>query len=103
MKNKFYLCTWKILNKGNNKITEHRTPNNLPKGKSKLINQQTDKINQQPENWENCNGPDLVQAFIKKGIVGIPLTGLTFPHLYACLKPGPGFLNIISQGLFYVQ
>ena len=33
---------------------------------SKLINQQTDKINQQPENWENRNGPDLVQAFPKK-------------------------------------
>ena len=34
--------------------------------KSKLINKQTDKISQQPENWENSNGPDLVQAFLKK-------------------------------------
>jgi hypothetical protein len=42
------------------------TLSNLPKGKSKLINQQTDKISQQPENWENRNGPDLVQAFLKK-------------------------------------
>jgi hypothetical protein len=25
--------------------------------------QQTDKISQKPENWENRNGPDLVQAF----------------------------------------
>jgi hypothetical protein len=47
-------------------MTNYRTPSNLPKGKAKLINQQTDKISQQPENWENCNGPDLVQAFPKK-------------------------------------
>jgi hypothetical protein len=26
----------------------------------------TDKISQQPENCENCNDPDLVQAFLKK-------------------------------------
>jgi hypothetical protein len=41
------------------------TPSNLPKGKAKLIFQQTDKISQQPENRENrnANGPDLVQAF----------------------------------------
>ena len=31
-----------------------------------LINQQTDKISQQPENWENRNGTDLVQAFLRK-------------------------------------
>ena len=24
------------------------------------------KISQQPENWENRNGPDLVQVFLKK-------------------------------------
>jgi hypothetical protein len=28
-----------------------------------LINQQTDKISQQPENLENRNGPDFVQAY----------------------------------------
>jgi hypothetical protein len=33
---------------GNNKITERRAKG---KGKAKLINQQTDKISQQPENW----------------------------------------------------
>jgi hypothetical protein len=38
----------------------------LTKGKSKLITIQTDKINQQPENCENRNDPDLVQAFLKK-------------------------------------
>jgi hypothetical protein len=35
-------------------------------GKSKLISIQTDKISQQPENFENRNDPDLVQAFLKK-------------------------------------
>ena len=51
-------------NKGNNKITELRTI--LQKGKSKLISIYTDKISQQPENCENRNDPDLVQAFLKK-------------------------------------
>jgi hypothetical protein len=36
------------------------------KGKSKLIIIETDKISQQPENCENRNDPDLVQAFLKK-------------------------------------
>ena len=36
------------------------------KGKGNLINTQTDKISQQPENWENRNDPDLVQAFPMK-------------------------------------
>jgi hypothetical protein len=38
-----------IVNKGNNKITEHRAIFR----KAKLISQQTDKISQQSENWEN--------------------------------------------------
>ena len=50
--------------KGNKKI--YRTPSNLLKGNAKLISQQTDKISQQAENWENRNGPDLIQAFPKK-------------------------------------
>jgi hypothetical protein len=33
---------------------------------TKLIGQQTGKISQQLENWENRNGPDFVQAFPKK-------------------------------------
>jgi hypothetical protein len=44
------------VNKGNNKTTEQ-----YYKGKVK-----TDKISQQPENCENRNDPDLVQAFLKK-------------------------------------
>jgi hypothetical protein len=42
-------------------LAQKITPNNLLKGKAKLISQQTDKISQQLENWENRNGPDLVQ------------------------------------------
>ena len=47
-------------------ITNYRTPNNLTKGKSKPITIQTDKISQQPENCENRNDSDLVQAFLNK-------------------------------------
>jgi len=44
----------------------YRTQGNLTKGKSKLIMIETDKISQQPENCENHNNSDLVQAFLKK-------------------------------------
>ena len=44
----------------------YQTPNNPTKGKSKPTSIQTDKIGQQPENCENRNDPDLVQAFLKK-------------------------------------
>ena len=50
-------------------ITNYRTPSNLTKGKSKLISILTNKISQQPENCENRNDPDLVQAFPKKWLV----------------------------------
>jgi hypothetical protein len=52
-----------ISHKGNNKITEHRA---IFQRERQNASQQTDKISQQPENWENRNGPDLVQAFPKK-------------------------------------
>ena len=45
-------------------------------GKAKLINQQTDKISQQPE---SCNGPDLVQAFPKKWWVESDCTAPNLP------------------------
>jgi hypothetical protein len=57
----------------------NRTPSNLPKGKAKLICQQTDKISQQPENWENCDDPDLVQAFPKKWWVESDFTAPNLP------------------------
>jgi hypothetical protein len=50
---------------GTNRIVEERKPSNLTKGKSKLISIYTDKISQQPENCENRNDPDLVQASLK--------------------------------------
>jgi hypothetical protein len=50
------LSVYLYINKGNNKITELR----------KILQNLTDKISQQPENCENRNDPDLVQAFLKK-------------------------------------
>jgi hypothetical protein len=52
-----------LWNKGNNKITELRT---ILQRESQLIIIWTDKISRQPENCENRNDPDLVQAFLKK-------------------------------------
>jgi hypothetical protein len=51
------------LYKGNNKITELRQSY---KGKVKTHNYVNRQISQQPENCENRNDPDLVQAFLKK-------------------------------------
>jgi hypothetical protein len=48
-------------------ITKLQNTDQSSKGKGK--SQQTDKISQQPENWENRNGPDLVQAFPMKWLV----------------------------------
>ena len=62
------------MNKGNNKITEYRAI--FQKGKAKLISQQTDKISQPSE---NCNGPDLVQAFPKKWWVESDFTAPNLP------------------------
>ena len=55
----FFCFIAEVLHKGNNKITEHRTI--FQRERQKLISQQTDKISQQLENWENHKGPDLVQ------------------------------------------
>jgi hypothetical protein len=49
---------------GNNRQQWNHFDNEGPK--SKIIIIQTDKISQQPENCENRNEPDLVQAFRKK-------------------------------------
>ena len=50
-----------IVDKGNNKITELRAILQRESQNSQV----TDKISQQPENCENRNDPDLVQAFLK--------------------------------------
>ena len=51
-------------NKGNNKITEHRTILQREIQNSSVYKQK--KISQKPENCENRNDPDFVQAFLKK-------------------------------------
>jgi len=61
-----------ISNKGNSKITEHRAI-------FQREWQQTDKISQQPENWENRNDPDLVQAFPKTWWVESDFTAPNLP------------------------
>ena len=45
-----------------------KLPNSEQSSKGKVNTQsiKTDKISQQPENCENRNGPDLIQAFLKK-------------------------------------
>jgi hypothetical protein len=52
-----------MTNKGNNKITELRT---ILQRESQNSYVYKHKISQQPENCENRNDPDLVQAFLKK-------------------------------------
>jgi hypothetical protein len=70
----------------------------------KLISQQTDKISQQPENWENHNGPDLLQAFPKKWWVESYFTAPNLPLPLRLLRsqrrfegfmqpPSPSFEN----------
>ena len=47
-------------------ITKLPNSEQSSKGKDKTHKYITDKISQQPENCENRNDPDLVQAFLKK-------------------------------------
>ena len=60
---------------GNSKITELI----FQRESQSSISTQTDKISQQPENWENRNDPDLVQAFPKKLWVESDFTAPNFP------------------------
>jgi hypothetical protein len=53
------------------------------KGKVKTHNYIKDKISQQPENCENRNDPDLVQAFLKKWWVE---SGFKAPNLPLSLR-----------------
>jgi hypothetical protein len=52
-------------------ITKLPNTEQSSKGKGKT-HKSTDKISQQPENWENRNGPDLVQAFPKNMMINSP-------------------------------
>jgi len=49
------------------------------KGKGKNHKSTNRQISQQPENWENRNGPDLVQAFPKKWWVESDFTAPNLP------------------------
>ena len=64
------------LNKGNNKITELRA---ILQRESQNSQVYKDKIGQQPENCENRNDPDLVQAFLKKWWVESDFKGPNLP------------------------
>jgi hypothetical protein len=55
-------------------ITKLPNTEQSSKGKGK-----TDKISQQPENWENRKGPDLAQAFPKKWWVESDFTAPNLP------------------------
>ena len=69
------------MNKGNNKITELRT---ILQRESQTHNYKNrHKISQQPENCENCNDPDLVQAFLKKWWVESDIKAPNLPLITA--------------------
>jgi hypothetical protein len=77
-----------------------KLPKNLTKGKSKLISIQTDKISQQPENCENRNDPDLVQAFLKKWWFESDFKGQTSRFHYGSKVPAVTitvFITILKQ------
>jgi hypothetical protein len=57
-----------------------KLPNSEQSYKGKV---KTDKISQQPENCENRNDPDLVQAFLKKGNIYI-FCKWTIIHVKQC-------------------
>ena len=61
-----------------NVITKLPNIEQSSKGKGKT-HKSTDKISQQPENWENHNGSDLVQAFPKKWWVESDFTAPNLP------------------------
>jgi hypothetical protein len=60
-------------------ITKLPNTEQSSKRKGTTHNQQTDKISQRPENWENRNGPDLVQEFPKKWWVESDFTAPNLP------------------------
>jgi hypothetical protein len=83
------------LNKGHNKITEHRAI--FQRETAKLTSQQTDKISQQPENWENHNDPDLVQAFPKKWWVESDFTAPNLPLPLRLKGSGCNYYSIFNN------
>jgi hypothetical protein len=92
------ICGKEFNRPDNNKRHEnYRTPNNLTKGKSKLKSIQTDKISQQPENCENRNDPDLVQALLKKWCVESDFKAPNLPLSLRLKGPGCHYNSIYNN------
>jgi hypothetical protein len=66
-----------LWNKGNNKITEHQEICQRER-KNSYVNKQTKSVNN-GKNWENRNGPDMVQAFPNKWWVESDFTAPNLP------------------------
>jgi hypothetical protein len=58
----------------------------IPQGLSVAVDRRTDKISQQPENCENRNDPDMVQAFLKEWWVESDFKAPNLPHIFTKLK-----------------
>jgi len=67
------------------------------KGKGKYCKSKTDKISQQPENWENRNSPYLVQAFPKKWWVESDFTAPNLPLPLRLKGPGCHYNSIFNN------
>jgi hypothetical protein len=61
-----------------------------------MLSIQTDKISQQPENCENRNDPDLVQAFLKKWWVESDFKAPNLP-LSLRLKESQKYQDVIKK------
>ena len=76
-------------------ITKLPNTEQSSKGKGKT-HKSTDKISQQPENWESRNGPDLVQAFPKKWWVESDFTAPNHPLPLRLKGSGCHYNNIFN-------
>ena len=61
-----------------------------------MLSIQTDKISQQPENCENRNDPDLVQAFLKKWWVESDFKAPNLP-LSLRLKESQKYQDVVKK------
>ena len=72
------------------------------KGKGKTHKSINSKISQQPENWENCNGPDLVQAFPKKWWVESDFTAPNLPLPLRLKGSGCHYISIFNNAGIHI-
>jgi hypothetical protein len=86
------------LNKLIRVITKLPNSEQSSKGKGKTHKSTNrKKISQQPENCENRNGPDLVQAFPKKWLVESDFTAPSLPLSLRLKGSGFHYNNIFSN------